>query len=188
MNESFRIYKKIFPLLFLCVHFRVTYTDEVVKYSRNINVSSASISLCKSNALSDCLRCPTLPDVCGSRLIDSSGLQFRGGLHLKAEDFPHFGGFSDLRVTEDGGSILSVSDRGWILSAQLQHDASGRLVGVNSAKMAPLLNFDGIPLEESNDVDGRLTDAEGMTSTNRTYPLNGDVFVSFEGAARGAHK
>ena len=53
--------------------------------------------------------------------------------------------------------------------------------------MAPLLDPSGQPLDSADGGAERMTDAEGMAATNRTHPLDGDLLLSFEGVARGAH-
>ena len=157
--------------------------DAPLSYPVSINISAASFAFCQSSPLSDCLRCPMFPDTCGARASDSASIQFRGGVHI-ASAFPHFGGLSDLRISADGVSLLAVSDRGWLLAARLLHDSAGRLIGVDRARMAPLLDPAGRPLDPAA-AGGRMTDAEGMAATNRTHPMDGDLLISFEGVARG---
>ena len=63
-------------------------------------------------------------------------LRYMGGLELRA-DSDHFGGFSGLLVSDDGRSMIALSDRGWWLTAELTHDDDGRLTGVERSDIAP---------------------------------------------------
>jgi hypothetical protein len=81
-------------------------------------------------------------------------LEFRGGLELSAADW-EFGSLSGLDFTDDG-SILAVSDKGRWFSARPVM-ASGRLVGLTDAGIAPILNSSGDPLSGK-----RWGDAEGV--------------------------
>lgn len=69
------------------------------------------------------------------------GLIFRGGLTLDsaAEDF---GGVSDITVF-NGTRFAAVIDSGWILSGQLDHDASGILSGLNAVEIATVTDSAG---------------------------------------------
>jgi hypothetical protein len=71
-------------------------------------------------------------------------LEFRGGLVLHS-DFKHFGGFSGIRVSEDGARFISISDKAWWLRGRLLYDQN-RPVGIAEAEMAPMLGADGRPL------------------------------------------
>lgn len=64
-------------------------------------------------------------------------LEYRGGLALRSTD-KRFGGLSGLLVSPDGAWLVAVSDRGWRVRMRLQYDASGQLVGVSDATLAPL--------------------------------------------------
>jgi len=63
-------------------------------------------------------------------------LRYLGGLELRA-DSAHFGGFSGLLVSDDGRSLIALSDRGSWLTAELVHDDDGRLIGMERADIAP---------------------------------------------------
>jgi len=71
-------------------------------------------------------------------------LDFRGGLVLRS-GFRHFGGFSGMRVAEDGAHFIAVSDKGWWLRGRILYD-QGRPAGIGDAEMAPMLGADGRPL------------------------------------------
>jgi hypothetical protein len=102
-------------------------------------------------------------------------LEWRGGLELTSPD-PRFGGLSSLRITPDGGRLVAVSDGGWRLDARLQYDTDGRLVGLYSARLAPLLSRSGRPLPEINREE---SDAESMI-----LEPDGSLIVGFEGNHR----
>ena len=95
-------------------------------------------------------------------------LEYRGGLSIKARD-PKFGGLSSLLVSADGKLMLAASDNGMWFSANLNYDDDGILVGLSSAKLAPITGTDGKPLA------GRYRDAEGLARAD-----DGAVFLAFE--------
>ena len=99
---------------------------------------------------------------------DAGALIYRGGLALTSPD-PAFGGFSALELSADGTRLLAISDRGQWLVADIIHDADGAPLALDNARMAPLRDFDGAPLE------GRWADAEGLAHWS-----DGVYLVSFE--------
>jgi hypothetical protein len=109
---------------------------------------------------------PLYPDQPERR--DLGALTYRGGLVLTCDD-PAFGGFSALELSPDGTRLLAVSDRGQWLVADIVHDADGAPSGLGNARMAPLRDADGVPLE------GRWADAEGLAHWS-----DGVYLVSFE--------
>lgn len=93
-------------------------------------------------------------------------LAFLGGIELMSSD-DDFGGYSGLALIDNGKAILSISDRGHWMVAELVHD-DGVLVGIGRVKTGLL-------------PDGKKTsnigrgDAEGLA-------LFGDhIYVPFEG-------
>ena len=95
-------------------------------------------------------------------------LEYRGGLSITAKD-PKFGGLSSLLVSADGKFMLAASDNGMWFSAGLNYDDNGILVGLSSAKLAPITGANGKPLA------GRYRDAEGLARAD-----DGAVFLAFE--------
>jgi hypothetical protein len=84
-------------------------------------------------------------------------LDFRGGLVLTSS-YRFFGGFSALRIRNDGSRFLALSDRAFWLSGRIFYE-NGRLAGMTDAFMAPVLDSRGIPsswdtesLAESGDI------------------------------------
>ncbi len=102
-------------------------------------------------------------------------LRFRAAFHLTA-DRAEFGGFSGMAVGADGRRLAAVTDRGWWLLAELEHDADGTLLGLGSARLGPLREVDGAP------VEGReRRDAEELV----VLPGRG-YLVTFEGDHRAS--
>ncbi len=87
------------------------------------------------------------------------GLTFRSGLRL-ASPHAEFGGFSGLWRAPDGQGIVAVSDRGNWLTGQIAK-LDGRLVGLQDARLAPILRADGVPLNRT-----RAYDTEGLAIAN----------------------
>jgi hypothetical protein len=100
-------------------------------------------------------------------------LRYRGGLHVVGAE-PHFGGFSGLGISADGGRLVAVSDRGWRLSANLIYDAAGNLAGLKDADMGSLSDLRGFPL-----TDRMEWEAEAMSPG-----VEGEIIIAFEGAHR----
>lgn len=68
-------------------------------------------------------------------------LRYLGGLVLESED-KRFGGFSGLVLTRQGQRLLTVSDQGWWLSADLSF-SQGAVSGVKNVRLGPLVNSKG---------------------------------------------
>jgi hypothetical protein len=80
-----------------------------------------------------------------------------------------FGGFSGLVLSADGQRLVAISDRCWWLTASVRRDASGKLVGLEQARMGHLRGLNGAPL------DVKRCDPEGLTTA-----ADGTHLVSFE--------
>lgn len=93
---------------------------------------------------------------------------FAGGVAMTSPDSDHFGGLSDLSLTEDG-KITAVTDSGDLLTGHLVLD-HGKLAGIDQASLQTLKGQDGQPLASK-----RQGDSEGIV----VWP-NGDRMVSFE--------
>ncbi len=96
-------------------------------------------------------------------------LVYRGGLNLSSSEH-RFGGFSALGVSADGKRMISLSDRGSRLSADLVYDASGNLSGLHRTDLSSLAGLDGRTLASKNQAD-----AESMSPG-----VDGEIIVSFE--------
>jgi hypothetical protein len=98
-------------------------------------------------------------------------LVYRGGLYLNSRD-KRFGAFSDLIVSEDGASLLAVSEGGYWFTATLV-TKDGRLTDLRHASLAPMLNSEGKPLERRGGV-AKAVAAAGPEG------LKGGLYVAYE--------
>jgi hypothetical protein len=96
-------------------------------------------------------------------------LVWRGGIAMTA-NARAFGGWSDLHVTPDGRTLTSISDEGAWLTATIDYDAKGNLMGLSKPAIGPLLGLDGKPL-----ADKAWSDAEAMARLP-----DGSWLVAFE--------
>ena len=107
--------------------------------------------------------------------LDEPGLRkigkliWRGGISMTGSS-PNFGGWSDLHVTPDNHTLTTISDLGSWLTASIEYDSSGNLVGLGQARIGSLRGLDGKPLASKVEAD-----AEGMASMS-----DGSWLVSFE--------
>src|SRR5882724_843659 len=78
---------------------------------------------------------------------------------------PEWGGYSGMVMAPDGSSLLAVSDVGHWIKLELKHDAAGKLIAVGAARLEPLLDEAGKPVEGKE-----WSDAEEITLlSNRIY-------------------
>lgn len=113
-------------------------------------------------------------DATDASITTVGALRYLSGLHLTA-DRAEFGGFSGLAVGADGGWLAAVSDHGWWLFAELLDGDDGVLRGLGSARLGPLADDDGRP------VQGRARrDAEELVALPEGY------LVTFEGDHRAS--
>jgi hypothetical protein len=111
---------------------------------------------------------PLKPDDGG--LNEVGELTYAGGLALTSADTSRLHGLSGLDIADDGVSFIAQSDDGDLLTGKLVLDAAGRLAGVTGARIQPLRDVQGRPLQ------GKAAgDAEGIT----LLP-GGGFAVSFE--------
>jgi hypothetical protein len=99
-------------------------------------------------------------------------LEFRGGMVLTSAA-PDFGGWSALIVDSVGKGMLAISDEGHWLSADLVYDGT-RPNGLTRARLGPLLNSGGRPLERKVEQD-----AESATLIDGTLQ-SGTLLIGFE--------
>lgn len=95
-------------------------------------------------------------------------LTYLAGYHLASTD-ERFGGISGMDFAPKSGLLVAVSDRGFFIVMTLDHDKTGRLAGIQSAEISPILDPLGQPLGY------KPGDAEEVAITPA-----GDVLVSFE--------
>ncbi|WP_123195323.1 esterase-like activity of phytase family protein [Pannonibacter phragmitetus] len=108
----------------------------------------------------------------GSDATRFGKLTFLGGLDLSLPA-KKYGGISALITQEGGASHLAVTDDARWIAFELQQDASGRPLGITSARTALALDPKGAVLQNS-----KAWDTEGMT-----LGINGkrtELFVSVE--------
>lgn len=79
------------------------------------------------------------PDV-----LEVGRLRYRAGYVLSSSE-RDFGGFSGLWIAPDGERMIAASDRGGLWSARLDHDNTGRLLGVRQWQVLPLGRRAGDP-------------------------------------------
>ena len=98
------------------------------------------------------------------------GLVFLGGFELSSND-RRFGGLSGLDVSPDGARLYAVSDRGRWITANLTHDADGRLVAAGSWRSVPLLTPAGHAVNRlQRDAEGLVRDLDGSFLVSFEYP------------------
>jgi hypothetical protein len=97
-------------------------------------------------------------------------LEYRAGFAL-ASDAKTFGGLSGMSLSADGGTLTALADTGVWFRLTLQHDASGRLVGVAGGESGRLKDEHGKPLATKY-----VGDAESITRG-----ADGSYTVTFEG-------
>lgn len=96
-------------------------------------------------------------------------LAWRGGLVLQGHH-RDFGGYSGLRIEQDGRKLRAVSDTGSWMTLDLAYDSQGMLVGAGDGLVGPLHGPDGAVLHGKAD-----TDAESMAVL-----ADGSVLIGFE--------
>lgn len=97
--------------------------------------------------------------------------EFVGSKSIASEN-ERFGGFSGLHVTDDGSKMISLSDRGTFLFADIIRE-EGIATEVAIRQIVPVRQING---EETN---GFTSDSEGLAIAK-----NGTLYVSFEGFHR----
>jgi hypothetical protein len=107
---------------------------------------------------------------------DFGRLEWRGGLSLSSGN-PVFGGYSGLALGSDASTLLAVSDAGSWLTAKLEYK-NGRLAGIGDARIGPLTQKDGSPIQRRRDRDAETLFAVKSGGLERRY------YVGFEGRHR----
>lgn len=103
-------------------------------------------------------------------------LKFVGGLVLTSPS-PYFGGWSGLLLSDDAKSLLALSDTGVWMTGNLTY-AGIRPSGIVDARLGPLLEKSGRPIQRVRDRDSESIAFEGGTFQN------GSVLIGFEGRHR----
>lgn len=98
-------------------------------------------------------------------------LRLSGALTLRSTN-SQFGGFSGLHLSENGHRFTALSDRGKIMTGEVQR-RRGRISGASGFRIKPLLDTGKRP------VQGAYGDSEGLAINGA-----GRLYVSFEGQSR----
>ncbi len=107
---------------------------------------------------------------------DFGRLQWRGGLELRSANTA-FGGYSGLSISRNGEDVLAISDSGSWLSARLEQQ-DGRLTGLTDARIGPITQKDGQPIQQE-----WRRDAEALTAVDPAK-RDGRYLIAFEGEHR----
>ncbi|WP_427024257.1 esterase-like activity of phytase family protein [Aureimonas ureilytica] len=108
----------------------------------------------------------------GSAETRFGALDYLGGFSYRSND-QRLEGVSAIRMQEGGRRFLTVTDTGYWFRGAIRRDASGRPVGMDDARIDPILDASGAPPRRKGEAD-----AEGLA-------LDGDsALVSFERDAR----
>lgn len=99
-------------------------------------------------------------------------LDWRGGLVLTSPS-KNFGGWSGLALSRDGKSLVSVSDAGLWMTAEVDYDAE-RLKDLRSARIGALKAIKGKPLTRARDRDAEAIAIAGGS------PAKGTAYIAFE--------
>lgn len=99
---------------------------------------------------------PVALGAAGDPVSRVGALDYLGGLELTSPD-GRFGELSGLEVSADGTRMTAITDGGSWITARLDYDAVGRLIGIGDAALYPIRDTAGQP------VEGAWRDAEGLT-------------------------
>lgn len=88
-------------------------------------------------------------------------LEFRGGIEVLTTQ-QGFGGFSALRVSQDGTRFISISDRGRWLRGRIVYEGT-RPSRLSELELAPILGADGRPLSLQGAFDTESLAEDGGT-------------------------
>jgi hypothetical protein len=132
--------------------------DENVEATRTIEISGQPIAHFQ----------PSRPEV---KLFGH--LEFNGGLTLTSPS-AQFGGWSGLVMDADGKRLLSISDVGYWMCADVERDANGAPAALTHARIGPLRAVGGRPLRVK-----REQDAESVALVDGTID-RGRLLIGFE--------
>lgn len=123
------------PFVFLCALAIGTVSTDIVR-AQTAPVEATAISAFRP----------------GSTETRFGALEFVGGLELSSSE-PLFGAWSAIRFLPDGERFLGVLDTGHWLLGRINRDAQGRLSGLSSVTIAPMLDADGRGDQSKYNVD-----------------------------------
>jgi hypothetical protein len=113
---------------------------------------------------------PVVPEGDDSTPFTAGRLEYIAGFALTS-DAKTFGGLSGAALSADGSTLTALADIGVWFRLALQHDASGRLIGVAGGESGRLKDEHGKPLATKY-----VGDAESITRA-----ADGSYYVAFEG-------
>ncbi len=113
---------------------------------------------------------PVAPEGDASTPFAVGQLEYLAGFALTS-DAKDFGGLSGASLAADGSILTAVADIGVWFRLALQHDATGRLIGVAGGESGRLTDEHGKPLTSKY-----VGDAESITRS-----ADGSYYVTFEG-------
>ena len=113
---------------------------------------------------------PVAPEGDASTPFAVGRLEYLAGFALASES-GDFGGLSGASLSADGGTLTVVADIGVWFRLALQHDATGRLIGIAGGESGRLADEHGKPL-----MSKYVGDAESITRA-----ADGSYYVTFEG-------
>jgi hypothetical protein len=96
----------------------------------------------------------------GSSDNKAGSLEFIGGIEITSDN-EKFGGFSGLRITEQGSRLYAVSDNSLWFTAPVTRDASGRISGLGQGDLACLCRADGTPYGSKHWGDAEALEISG---------------------------
>ncbi|WP_062016612.1 esterase-like activity of phytase family protein [Aureimonas sp. AU4] len=109
----------------------------------------------------------------GSAETRLGAFTYLGGFSYRAPANRLVAGISSIRMREGGRAFLTVTDTGYWFAGRIRRDEDGRPVGIEDARISPILSRAGQPQPRKG-----MADAEGLA-------IDGDtVLVSFEGNHR----
>jgi len=80
----------------------------------------------------------------GSSDNKAGSLEFVGGMEITSAD-ETFGGFSGLRIAEDGSRLYAVSDNSLWFTATISRNSEGIISGISQGNLSCLCRADGTP-------------------------------------------
>lgn len=95
-------------------------------------------------------------------------LEFVGGLVMSSSN-PLFGAWSSVRFLPDGKHFIGVLDTGDWISGEIERDDKGRLSGLGSVSLAPMVN-----------AKGRTDSAKVRMDAESLAIRDGKIYVGFE--------
>lgn len=101
-------------------------------------------------------------------------LVWRGGLKIWSRD-PRFGGLSSILVRRDGRGMISLTDKGYWITARLAYDKDGSLAGIGRGTIGALIDPNGRSVAQTRRGDSeslaRIGNALAVSLEGRPHRL-----------------